>query len=186
MNDKVALLGIVEILSSLSCGIAILFVTYRLMKFYAKKKLGLVENNLAYNILTAGVLFSVGYTVSGVINPILNSYRILSDSDISSWELIGSFVGYGGLYILVAYVIALLITFSGIAIYGNMTKISEIKSLKDNDIGVAFTLVAIVVTLAIFCGNGVELLVESFIPYPELPNGIGAFFELEVNEHFLT
>lgn len=173
MNDKIALLGIVEILSSLSCGIVILFVTYRVMKLYAKRKLELEKNNLAYNILTAGVLFSVGYIVSGAIQPILSSYRILSSSDISSSELIWSFIGYGGLYILIGFLLALLITFTGIVIYGNMTKISETKELRENNIGVAITLVAIVVTLAIMCGGGVSLLIESFIPYPELPTGMG-------------
>jgi uncharacterized membrane protein YjfL (UPF0719 family) len=173
MNEKIALLGTVEILSSLSCGIVILFVTYRVMKFYAKRKLGMEQNNLAYNILTAGVLFSVGYIVSGVIQPILSSYRILSSSDISSSELIMSFIGYGGLYILIGYLLALTITFTGIAIYGNMTKVSETKELKENNLGVAITLVAIVVTLSIMCSGGVTLLIESFIPYPELPTGIG-------------
>ncbi|MCJ8290152.1 MAG: hypothetical protein HRT58_10855 [Crocinitomicaceae bacterium] len=173
MNEKIALLGIVEILSSLSCGIVILFVTYRIMKFYAKKRLGLEKNNLAYNILTAGVLFSVGHIVSGVIQPILSSYRILSNSKISSGELIGSFIGYGGLYILIGFILALLITFTGIAIYGSMTKVSEIKELKENNLGVAIVLVAIVVTLAIMCGDGVALLIESLIPYPEFPGGIG-------------
>ena len=128
---------------------------------------------MAYNLLTAGVLFSVGFIVSGVIEPILSSYRILSSSRISSSELIWSFIGYGGLYILIGYVLALLITFTGIAIYGNMTKVSELKELKENNLGVAITLVAIVVTLAIMCSGGVALLIESFIPYPELPGRIG-------------
>lgn len=173
MNEKIALLGIVEILSSLSCGIVILFVTYRIMKMYAKRKLELETNNLAYNILTAGVLFSVGYIVSGVIQPILSAYRILSSSKISSSELVLSFIGYGGLYILIGYILALLITFTGIAIYGNMTKVSETKALRENNLGVAITLVAIVVILAIMCSGGVSLLIESFIPYPELPARIG-------------
>ena len=173
MNEKIALLGTVEILSSLSCGIVILFVTYRVMKLYAKRRLKLEENNVAYNILTAGVLFSVGYIVSGVIQPMLSSFRILSGSNISSSELIWSFLGYGGLYILIAYLLALFVSFMGIAIYGNMTKISETEELRNNNMGVAITLVAIVVTLAIMCGEGVSLLVESFIPYPDLPDGIG-------------
>ena len=90
MNERIALLGIVEILSSISCGIFILYITYRMLRVYGKKKLSLDHNNAAYNIVIAGVLFSVGYVVSGVIHPILNSFRFLSDTAISKTELIFS------------------------------------------------------------------------------------------------
>lgn len=173
MNDKIALLGIVEILSSLSCGIVILYVTYRIMRKYGKKKLGIDHNNLAYNVLTAGVLFSVGYIVSGVIQPILNAFRTLSGTSISNMELVWQFIAYGGLYIFIAYISALIVTFLGIAIYGNMTSVSEIKELKNDNVGVAIVLTAIIVTLSLMCGDGIQLLVESFIPYPELPARIG-------------
>ena len=70
MNEKIALLGFVEIISALSSGMFILFLTYKIVKIYGKKKLNIDHNNTAYNIMIAGVLFSVGYVVSGVIQPI--------------------------------------------------------------------------------------------------------------------
>ena len=173
MNEKIALLGIVEIFSALNSGIVILFLTYKLVKVYGKKKLNIDHNNTAYNVVVAGVLFSVGYVVSGVIQPILNSYRILSDTSISKFELIISFITYGGLYIAVAYIFALLITILGMVIYTNMTSVSELKELKDNNIGVALVLTAIIITLSLMCSDGILLLIESFIPYPSLPPSVG-------------
>ena len=173
MNEKIALLGFVEIISSLSCGIVILFLTYKILKIYGHRRLGIDHNNLAYNILVAGVLVSVGFIVSGVIQPILDSYRIISSSDVSKTELIFSFLAYGGLYILIAYVSALIIVFLGLFVYSNMTSLSELKELKDNNIGVAIVLVAIIFTLSLITSNGVILVVESFIPYPDLPARIG-------------
>ena len=169
MNEKIALLGFVEIISSLSCGIVILFMTYKILKVYGQKRLGLDHSNLAYNVLIAGVLFSVGFIVSGVIQPILDSYRLLSSSEIGKSELIFSFLAYGGLYILIAYISSLIIVFLGMYIYSSMTSLSELKELKDNNIGVAIVLVAIIFTLSLITSNGVVLLVESFIPYPDLP-----------------
>jgi len=171
MNEKIALLGVVEILSALSCGIAILFSTYKILKIYGKKKLNIDHNNTAYNVFMASVLFSVGYVVSGVVQPILNSYRILSGTDVSKLELIIGFITYGGLYILISYISALIISFLGIIIYTNMTSVNEFNELKDNNIGVAVMLSAIIITLSIMCSDGIILLIESFIPYPNrLPN----------------
>ena len=169
MNEKIALLGIVEIISSLSCGIVILFMTYKIMKIYAKKKLNIDHNNLAYNILVAGVLFSVGFIVSGVIQPILESYRLLSGTDISKSQLIFNFISYGGLYILIAYICSLIVVFLGMFIYNSMTSLNEFDELKDNNIGVAIVLVAIIVTLSLMTSGGITLFIESFIPYPDLP-----------------
>lgn len=173
MNEKIALLGIVEILSSLSCGIVILFMTYKILKIYGQKKLNLDHSNLAYNILIAGVLLSVGFVVSGVIQPILDSYRIISGTDVTKTELIFSFLAYGGLYILIAYISSIIVVFLGLFIYSNMTSLSELKELKDNNIGVAIVLVAIIFTLSLMTSNGISLLIESFIPYPDLPARIG-------------
>lgn len=172
MNHKIALLGIVEILSALSCGIVILLITYKILKYYARKKLNIDHSNTAYNILTAGILFSVGYVLSGVIKPILSSYRILSDTDISKAKLIVDFLFSGGLYILIGYVFSLIISILGITIYINMTSVNEIKELKENNIGVALVLTAIIITLSLMCSDGIVLFIESFIPYPKLPPSI--------------
>ena len=169
MNENIALLGIVEILSSLSCGIFILFITYRLVKVYGTKKLMIEKGNTAFNILLAGILFSVGYIVSGVIQPILDSYRMLSNGSISKMEITLSFIGYGGLFIAIAYILAMSIVLVGVKIYSAMTPINEAEEIKNGNIGVAIVLTAIIITLALFCSSGINLLVESFIPYPDLP-----------------
>lgn len=169
MNQKIALLGLVEILSALSCSIVILVLTYKVLKFYGKKKLNIDHSNTAYNIVIAGVLFSVGFVLSGVIQPILNSYRILSSTDISDVKLIVDFLTYGGLYIVIAYLCSLLISILGVSLYINLTSVNELKELKENNIGVALVLVAIILTLSLMCKDGIILFIESFIPYPKLP-----------------
>ena len=169
MNEKIALLGIVEIISALSCGIAILFVTYKAIKVYGRKSLGIDKPNLAYNIFIAATLFSVGFIVSDVIQPILDSFRILSNTHISKSQLILNFILYGGLYILVAYICSLIVVFLGVFIYKSMTTVDEFKELKDNNIGVAIVLAMVIVTLALMTNDGIALLIESFIPYPDLP-----------------
>ncbi|TNE71406.1 MAG: DUF350 domain-containing protein [Bacteroidetes bacterium] len=169
MNEKIAVLGLVEILSSLSSGIVILYLTYKLVRVYGRKKLQIEHDNTAYNVLLAGVLFSVGYIVSGVVQPILDSYRFLSGSDISKSELVMSFIGYGGLYIAITYILAMLVVISGVKIYSTMTPLNEAEEIRNNNIGVSIVLTVVIITLSIFCSSGINLLVESFIPYPEMP-----------------
>ncbi len=173
MNERIALIGLVEILSSLSCGIVILFITYRLVRVYGRKRLMIDEKNTAYNILLGSVLFSVGYIVSGVLQPIIDSYRILSNTDISQAKLVVNFILYGGLYIAIAYIFAMVICLVGIKIYSAMTPMNEAEEIQNNNIGVAVTVSAIVITLSMMSSDGVGLVIESFIPYPDLPNTVG-------------
>lgn len=168
MNDKILILGLVEILSSLSCGIFILFVTYRLIRIYGKRRLKIDNNNLAYNILLASVLFSVAYMMSGVLGPIVDSYRLLSGTNISSTDLILRFIGYGGLYIAIAYIIAMCVVLAGVRIYSAITPMNEAEEIRNNNIGVAIVLGTVIIILALFASSGISLLIEAFIPYPEI------------------
>jgi uncharacterized membrane protein YjfL (UPF0719 family) len=168
MNEKIALLGLVEILSALSCGIVILFITYRLIRIYGKKKLKIESDNTAYDILIASILFSVGYILMGVIPPILNAFRIVSNTDVSTFKLILSFLGYGGIYIAIAYVLSIIIVIIGIKIYTWMTPVNELEEIKENNLGVAIILSAIIIVLSMFSKDGVILLIESMVPYPDM------------------
>ena len=82
-------------------------------------------------------------------------------------ELIFKFLGYGGMYIALAYVFAVTICASGIFIYTFLTPIDEFNELKNNNVAVALIVGSIIITLSLLTNNGVNLLIESFIPYPQ-------------------
>ena len=109
MNSKLTLLAIIEILSALSMGVAIMATTYLLLKYIGKKRYDINQNNQAFGIFMASILFSVGYLVSSVIHPLLSLFRILSTKDSSTVHLLFSFMGYGAIYIFIAYIAALLV-----------------------------------------------------------------------------
>lgn len=169
MNSKIAFLGLIEILSALSIGLIILSLTYTVLKRYGKKKLGIGHNNQAYSIFIASVLFSVGYMVSGVIQPILSSFRLLSNTVESTGQLIVKFLGFGAIYIAIAYVAGLIISLSCINIYSALTPIDEFKEIKNNNVGVALISAAIMITLVMMSRDGVIMIIESLIPYPTMP-----------------
>jgi len=171
MNENLAILSIIELLSALSCGITILYITYRLLRVYGEKKLGIDQYNTAYLIFIAAVLFAVGSILSGVINPILSYFRIASDTSVSAGSLFLSFLVTGGVYIAIAYVLSILVIFSGIGLYTFMTPLKEIKELKENNIGVAIILSVVIIVLALMCKDAIILLIEAIVPYPEFPPG---------------
>ncbi len=167
MNSKLTLLALIEILSALSLGVAIMAATYLLLKYLGKKRYDINHTNQAFGIFMASILFSVGYLVSGVIQPLLSLFRILSTKENVS-NLLVAFIGYGAIYILTAYVVALLVCLLGMVIYNYLTPIDEIQELKNNNIAVALVVGSIIVTLSLMTRGGVELLIESFIPYPQM------------------
>lgn len=169
MNTNVFLLGILEILSAFSIGLLILSTTYKLLKWYGHKRFNIGHNNQAYSILIASVLFGMGYMVSGTIEPIISTFRLLSNTTSSSTELLSSLIFQGAMFIVIAYGAGLVISISGVVIYSWLTPIDEFSEIKNNNVGVAVICSAIIVTLILMSRDGVVLINESFIPYPELP-----------------
>lgn len=169
MDINIALLGLIEILSSISIGALILAVTYYILKLYGKNKFGIDDHwNLAYSIIIISILFSVGYMLSGVIQPIIDSFRLLSKTDKNTFNLIISFIAYGSTYIFIASLFSAIINYVGIKIYDTLTPLDEFEEIKNNNVSVALIMGVIIVVLTMMSKSGVILLIESFVPYPEL------------------
>ncbi|MCB0484068.1 MAG: DUF350 domain-containing protein [Flavobacteriales bacterium] len=170
MNFNIALLAAIQIASSLTTGLAILWVTYRVMQFFGERYCGMrAENNVAFSIFMAGVLFSVGFSVSSVIQPLVSAFRLLSNQNEGLWYLVSSFILYGGFYVLMAYIASVSITVLGILIYINLTPLDEFEEIRKNNVGVALVLTSIIVVLNLMSRSGVGLMLESLVPYPDLP-----------------
>src|SRR6478736_8254644 len=163
MNSKLTLLAFIEILSALSMGIFILAASYQLLKYIGKKRYGIVENNQAYSIFMGSVLFSVGYTVSSAIQPLISLFRILAMKEDDSLKLLLEFIVTGGVYIGMAYVLGALICLIGIVVYTYLTPVKEFAELKNNNLAVALVVGSIIITLSLLTKDGVSLLLESFI-----------------------
>jgi uncharacterized membrane protein YjfL (UPF0719 family) len=167
MNSKIALLAIIEILSAISIGVFILALTYQLLKYIGRKRFDIQVSNLATSIFVASVLFSVGYMVSSVIDPLTSLFRLLAAKDNSVTSLALSFLGTGAFYIAVAFVAGVIVCLLSVMLYTWITPLDEFAELRNNNVGVALIVGTITITLALLTRDGVALLIESFIPYPE-------------------
>lgn len=170
MNSNVAILALIQITSSLTTGLFILWLTYRGFQLFGKRYFSMrAETNLAYSIFMASVLFSVGYAMSSVIQPLLSSFRLLVSSGESALKLSLDFLVQGGVYIAIAYTSSILVSVIGVLIYTNLTPLKEFEEIQKNNIGVAIVVSAIVIVLSLFAQPGIELLIESLVPYPAHP-----------------
>ncbi len=168
MNFRIALLGIIEILSAVSIGIFILALTYKLLKWVGKRYYDIQHGNLAFGIFMSAIMFSVGYMVNAVIQPLVSSFRLMS-SDTNSIALFLKFFGQGAIYIGIAYTSAVLIGLISTFLYSRLTPIDEFEEIKNNNVGVALIVSSIIITLTMMSKGGVAMVIESIIPYPDLP-----------------
>lgn len=170
MNISIAILAGIQIASSLTTGLFILWLTYRGIQVFGKRYCDMhEESNLAFSIFMAGVLFSVGLSMSAAIEPLVSAFRVLSNMNEGLIHLATMFILYGGVYVITAYIASIAITSIGIYIYINLTPLDEFNEIRQNNIGVAIVLTSIIVVLNIMSRSGVGLLLESLIPYPQLP-----------------
>ena len=168
MNYKIALLGLIEIITGMSIGIFILALTYLILKFVGRKYYDIQHGNLAYSIFTASIMFSVGYMISSVIEPLISSYRLLSESE-QGLGITFSYFGQGAIYIGIAYTFSILIGLLSTAVYAKITPLDEFGEIRNNNVGVALIVSSIIITLTLLTKDGVTMILESIIPYPELP-----------------
>lgn len=170
MNYNIALLALIEIFSAITIGIFILALTYKLVQFVGARYYGIKQFNLAYSIFTASIIISVGLMVSGVIQPLISSFRLLNNEP-DTFVLVFKFMGTGFIYIAIAYVAAVLIGLISTYLYSKITPIDEFEEIRNDNVGVALILSAILITLTLLTKSGVMLLIEAIIPYPQLPPG---------------
>jgi len=53
--------------------------------------------------------------------------------------------------------------------FGGYTTLNEFEEIKNNNLGIAIVLSSIVITLSLLSHSGVELLLESIVPYSKVP-----------------
>lgn len=168
MNPNIALLALIEIISAVTIGIFILALTYKIVQWVGQRYYKIKEYNLAYSIFVSAIILSVGIMLSGIVQPLISSFRILNQRN-ESFALAVEYIGIGAIYIAIAYTATVLIGLLSTFLYAKITPIDEFEEIRKNNIGVALIVSSILITLTLLTKEGVMLLIEALVPYPELP-----------------
>ena len=105
----------------------------------------------------------------------MRSWRLSSAPSASSARipdslpLLWRLTQYLLLFFGIATVIAFLVNLIGIGTFIRLTRVKELEEIRRNNVSVAIVTGAIIVVITFFVRDGVVFLLESLVPYPEMP-----------------
>ena len=99
--------------------------------------------------------------------------RLLESQEGYEGILLFDVLQYGALFFLVVILGIIIINFLSISLFTLMTtNLNEFAELKKNNIAVGILLATIIVCISILIKESLYLMIDSFIPYPKMPNGV--------------
>ena len=171
MNSQL-IVSLLELSVSLVLGIFVLFITYYVLsKIYLSKfpKENIYKNN-AFLLFMAGMMFSNGYLISGVIEPLSSTLDLLLDKRPDTLDLVMSYSKYLGLFMGIGLLLGGVILYLSYLIFSSLTvSVNEFDEINNGNVGVAIIVSVIAIIISIYCKEPFLIFLESFIPYPELP-----------------
>lgn len=170
MNKELFFYSIAEIGISIFIGILLLFITSKIVNKFVKKKYNIHIDNISYAIFSSSILFSVAYLINGVKAPILNSLRMITKNPNYDGSLILDGFKYTGTFLIIIIITIIFINFLSIKLFTLMTKeIVEFEEISKNNIAVSIIMATIIISISLLVKESLYLMLESFVPYPEIP-----------------
>ena len=170
MNETILLKGISELIITILIGVTLLYITYKIMDRFIRNKYKMGIDNTSYAIFSGSVLFSVGYMITGVKDPILNSLQLLESQVGYEGFPIFDAIKYSALFIGLIVLITALINVIAISLFMIMTaKVDELSEMKRKNVSVSIITAVIIISISLMVKDSVYLILEAFVPYPEMP-----------------
>lgn len=170
--DKQLIISFLELSIAIIVGVLALYIThYVILRIYKSKfpEDNPYKNN-AFLIFVSGMMFSVAYLLTGIIHPLSSTLDILTKTYPESTDLILSFSKYLGLFVLIGLILGGIINFISYVLFSTLTtQVNELDEIKSGNIGIAIFVSIMAITIAVFCKEPFLVVLETFIPYPELP-----------------
>jgi uncharacterized membrane protein YjfL (UPF0719 family) len=161
-----------ELILSLIIGILCLYIAhYIIVRIFTNRfnNQDPYENN-AFLIFLAGILFSVGYLISGVMTPLSTTIDMLNNGDFTTSDSIIAYSKYIILFCSLGLVLAGLINFLTYLLFSSLTtNLNELEEINNGNVGVSILVSVIAIVISILCREPFLIVLESFIPYPEIP-----------------
>ena len=161
-------LALSQIIISIILAIIIFFISYKVLIRVFKLEENKFDNeNLALSIFFSGVIFSIGYLLSGIIPSIINAIQLI-EINIEGYLFFEVFK-YSSICLLVGFIAASTIQFSSFFLVKVLTKyIREVEELKKNNLAVSILLVSILISITLICKDSLVFLLETFLPQPDI------------------
>ena len=124
---------------------------------------------MAFSVFLTGILLATANLLSSVVSPAMNAIRFLTQDSLSVAAVASSAI-YIISFLLIGLIASLLVTWGGVIIFFQVTKVDEMEELKKNNAATALITAAFVLGISIVLRDYVGHLCESLVPYPDVLN----------------
>jgi hypothetical protein len=170
MNTKLFYLGLIEWAVDLIIGVLVLYVVFMIFHTWFRKKYSVEEENLAFKILIGAVLFATGYCISGALQPVAAMLNLLQTQGLSNSTYIFECIKFVLIFIVIGLFITIVSNFITLLFYNAITKsVDELQEIANGKLSYAIFMGVIVIVISMFTRDAYVNLLESLIPYPQIP-----------------
>jgi uncharacterized membrane protein YjfL (UPF0719 family) len=158
---------VIQVLVAFVSALSSLFLIYRLLNNFMRKRFEIEEANTSFAIFQVGILLSGSLIMSSVLSAAVNAIQFLNQGSngLNMQNLMIS-LAYVLIFIIIGIIFTLVLIASGIFAFFQMTHVNEWEQIKLNNIPTSLISAALILGLSMIMDDYIGHLCEALIPYP--------------------
>lgn len=159
---------IIQVFIAFIVGISALFLLYRILNYFMRKRFQIEETNTAFAIFQVGILISGSLILSSVLSAAVNAIQFLNQASVFSMQSFMTSLVYVLVFVIIGIIFTLALIASAVSIFFQLTQINEWEQIKLNNIPTALISAALILGLSMIMDDYIGHLCEALIPYPAI------------------
>ena len=165
--------NVIEIFVTAMIAVLTVFLTKTLvMRLYINRTQDIDPyKNIAFMVFLSGMILSVCYLVFSIFDPLASTMQLIRTKNLSNFGVLVEYFKYLTMFLVISYGVSVFIIILASSIFTVMTtNLDEFNEIAEGNIGVALLMFVLTLVIAIFTQHPFIVFLETFIPYPEVPN----------------
>jgi|1048.fasta_scaffold31391_2 uncharacterized membrane protein YjfL (UPF0719 family) len=159
---------IIQVLIAFAAGLSSLFLLYRLLNNFMRKRFEIEETNTAFAIFQVGILLSGSLILSSVLSAAVNAIQFLNRGGGIELQTLMTSFAYVVVFLIIGIAFTLLVIAASVFAFFQLTQINEWEQIKMNNIPTALISAALIVGMSLIMDDYIGHLCEALIPYPSV------------------
>jgi len=159
---------IIQVFIAFVFGLSALFLLYRLLNYFMRKRFQIEETNTSFAIFQVGILLSGSLILSSVLSAAVNAIQFLNQAANFNMQSLMISLAYVVVFVLIGIIFTLALIASAVFIFFQLTQINEWDQIKLNNIPTALISAALILGLSMIMDDYIGHLCEALIPYPAI------------------
>lgn len=159
---------IIQVLIAFAAGLSSLFLLYRLLNNFMRKRFEIEETNTAFAIFQVGILLSGSLILSSVLGAAVNAIQFLNRGGGIQLQTLMTSFAYVVVFLIIGIAFTLLVIAASVFAFFQLTQINEWEQIKMNNIPTALISAALIVGMSLIMDDYIGHLCEALIPYPSV------------------